>query len=279
MIFEYDSEQLDRVLADFYEMTHLSVSIWDADFHQLGFQPKEMPPFCKMIRSKREGLELCRKSDMNILRKAGEEQCPQTHICHAGLCDTAVPIIYDGQLLGYLIFGQIKYDDSVKNEAKIKQISSFLKINEKKLSKHYDSIAPRTREYIDSASRILYASTAYLWLSEMIKVNKNYLPAQIDLYIKNHIAEKITVEEICREFYISKNKMYRIFDENFGCTLGQYILKKRLELAVNLIKSTDEPIYEIAPRVGISDYNYFIKVFKKEMGVTPLKMRKTLHFD
>ena len=108
MIFEYDKEQLDKVLADFYEITHLSVSIWDADFHQLGFQPREMPPFCKMIRSKPEGLALCRKSDMRIFAKAGKEQCPHTHTCHAGLCDTAVPILYEGQLLGYLIFGQIK---------------------------------------------------------------------------------------------------------------------------------------------------------------------------
>ena len=279
MIFEYDKEQLDKVLADFYEITHLSVSIWDADFHQLGFQPREMPPFCKMIRSKPEGLALCRKSDMRIFAKAGKERCPQTHTCHAGLCDTAVPILYEGQLLGYLIFGQIKYVDSVKNAGKIRGISSFLKLNGKKLSALYDSIIPCTREYIESASRILYASTAYLWLSEMIKINKNYLPAQIDLYIKNHITEKITLGELCREFYISKNKMYRLFRENFHCTIGQYLLKKRLDLAVNLIRSTDVPIYEIAARVGINDSNYFIKVFKKEMGVTPLKMRKASHFD
>ena len=54
--------------------------------------------------------------------------------------------------------------------------------------------------------------------------------------------------------------------------IASFIKQKRLKKAKLLIKTTDMKISEISAAVGFSDYNYFLRVFKKEFGVSPKKM-------
>ena len=50
MLVSFDREKLDQLLLDFYKLTGMTVSLWDADYTQLTYQPKEMPLFCKIIK-------------------------------------------------------------------------------------------------------------------------------------------------------------------------------------------------------------------------------------
>jgi len=56
--------------------------------------------------------------------------------------------------------------------------------------------------------------------------------------------------------------------------VANFIRKKRLEKAKLLIKTTEMKIPEISNAVGFSDYNYFLRVFKKQFGISPKKYRK-----
>ena len=47
----------------------------------------------------------------------------------------------------------------------------------------------------------------------------------------------------------------------------------RIDRAVELLQQTDIPVREIAVRVGYTDANYFTKVFKRHLGVTPTEYR------
>ena len=57
-------------------------------------------------------------------------------------------------------------------------------------------------------------------------------------------------------------------------SIAKYILKKRIEKAAQLLSESGCHVREAAINVGFYDYNYFSKVFKKEMGITPLKYKK-----
>ncbi|EHS55916.1 hypothetical protein WG8_4069 [Paenibacillus sp. Aloe-11] len=56
--------------------------------------------------------------------------------------------------------------------------------------------------------------------------------------------------------------------------IAEHIRSTRIHLAKQLLGDTDAPVYEIAEQVGISDYNYFTKAFKRETGVLPTTYRK-----
>lgn len=53
----------------------------------------------------------------------------------------------------------------------------------------------------------------------------------------------------------------------------EYLTAYRIERAVELLQQTDIPVREIAVRVGYTDANYFTKVFKRHLGVTPTEYR------
>ena len=57
-------------------------------------------------------------------------------------------------------------------------------------------------------------------------------------------------------------------------TVNGYLTALRIEKAKELLKATDKSVAEVARLVGFNDYNYFIRVFKKTVGTTPLSYKK-----
>lgn len=85
------------------------------------------------------------------------------------------------------------------------------------------------------------------------------------------LAEKVGV----RESYLSAR-----FKEEMGCSFGCWLREKRLERAKQLLERENLSIAQVAEQVGILDVSYFIRIFRKETGVTPGQYRKTkLHLS
>lgn len=97
---------------------------------------------------------------------------------------------------------------------------------------------------------------------------------QVSEYIDTHYSEKITLESLSKEFFISKFHLAREFKRITGSTLGSYLLGRRISNAKNLLRFTNASIEEIGQSCGIPDTGYFIKVFKKAENMTPKQYRK-----
>lgn len=279
MLINFNVEKLNELLYDFHRLTGVSLSVWNADLDQLGFQPKEMCEYCRLIKESPLGKRRCYLSDKKICIKCGKTGKPETHYCHAGLLDTAIPIKFKNEILGYIIFGQIASEEQKNAPQLLPKLSKDLKINLKKLSDAYNNIRTFDNEKISSAGNILKAVTRYLWLSEYIEIGYNTKASQIDDYIQKNINTDLSVQTLCEKLNLSKNKLYEISRESFGMTIGDYIASIRLAEAKRLLTTTDYPINWIGGMVGITDYNYFSKFFKAKVGTTPLKYRKNFPFN
>ena len=99
MLINFNIERLDRLLYDFYHITGITVSIWDSQINQLGFQPKEMRSFCRAIRSSKKGEQLCLQSDRELCMECAKTGKAVSRYCNAGLIDTAVPIKFKDTIL------------------------------------------------------------------------------------------------------------------------------------------------------------------------------------
>jgi two-component system response regulator YesN len=97
---------------------------------------------------------------------------------------------------------------------------------------------------------------------------------EITEFIKNNLTEKLSLELICKRFLMSKNSLYAAFKEHLGTTVAEYITDARLERAKAMLRDTAAPVYEIAESVGVNNYTYFCKLFKKKEGVSPMEYRK-----
>ena len=92
-------------------------------------------------------------------------------------------------------------------------------------------------------------------------------------YIMDHYGEPLTREELASYIHMNPDYLTRIFRKETGMTIKNYILKKRMEAAQMLLRSTKYRINEIAEMVGYTNYSYFTQNYHKEFGITPKQER------
>ncbi len=274
MIINYDIDTIREFLNHFHKITNFTISFWDNELNQLIYQPTEMPTFCRLIKSSPEGARRCYLSDTYLCGRCRDSLTPETHKCHAGLVDTAVPIMFEDKLFGFIMFGQVKDPQYPKsNFAEIERLGNELGLPVDELVEAYEQLYRFDSGMIESAAKILTATMYYLYTSAC-KFTESELVNRIDKWIDDNLSAPISVTILCNEFDISKNKLYAIWKNRFNMTIGDYILEKRMKRARKLLLQGDDKINVICEKIGIPDYNYFSKVFKKYYSLPPSKFRK-----
>ena len=95
-----------------------------------------------------------------------------------------------------------------------------------------------------------------------------------NMYIKEHLAEKISLDQAAEQVYLSKSYFCRIIKDELGCTFTEYVNRIRVDQSKALLRNTSMPIAEIACAVGFDDQSYYTRIFKKQTGVAPGKYRE-----
>ena len=96
----------------------------------------------------------------------------------------------------------------------------------------------------------------------------------IQNYIENNYTQKITLDSLASQFFISKYHLHREYQKLFGTTVTNALSLKRLAHAKKLLRFSEDSVESIAVTSGFQTASYFIKVFKKYEGMTPLEYRR-----
>jgi len=88
-------------------------------------------------------------------------------------------------------------------------------------------------------------------------------------FIKNNYYKDISLIVIAAHVKVVPTYLSEIFNKEIGMSIPQYLTKLRIEKSKKLLCESSIKIFEVANSVGIKDANYFGKVFKKNVGVTP----------
>ena len=99
---------------------------------------------------------------------------------------------------------------------------------------------------------------------------------QISDYISDHFQEKLSLDSLAEQFYISKYYLSRSFHEVTGFGINEYVNILRVKKAQSLLETTTLSVSEIASRTGFESITYLGRVFKKYQHVTPAQYRKSL---
>ena len=92
-------------------------------------------------------------------------------------------------------------------------------------------------------------------------------------YIYSHIKERITISTLADYTGLSENYLSRIFKQNLGVSISDYIREKKIEKATHLLRYSDKSLIDIANYLSFSSQSHFIKTFENFMGITPKKYR------
>ena len=257
MNIQYHAEKADRILNHLSLLSGVRLSLLDTQYRTVT-SSKIVNPFCKKLQENPAARQECYYCDRSILDLCKQSGQLETHICHAGLYDFAMPLKKDGILAGFLIFGQIRSDRS----------PSTCPIHG--LAAQYRKTPFYNREKIDCLRNLL----PLILFDDVITINYDCYFDSVVQYIKSHVHEPLCVDFLCRKFHVSKNYLYKSFHDRFDSTVNDFITMTRLQQAKKYLAETDWAIYEIAEKVGIANYTYFCRVFKKKTGLTPNAYRQ-----
>lgn len=93
-------------------------------------------------------------------------------------------------------------------------------------------------------------------------------------FVAGHYGENISLQDAADAADISPSYLSHLFRQGLSVTFTDYLASVRIDAAKELLKSANMTVAEIADKVGYEDHNYFIRAFKKLVGMSPGQYRK-----
>lgn len=133
-------------------------------------------------------------------------------------------------------------------------------------------------ELTTSAELCLWSTNMLETFMNHLEDNKNQKNLQATQkaaeYIRQNYREKLTIDDIAQEVYLSPCYVSRIFKQSLGCTLMEYLTQVRVEEAKTRLKNPKYNVMQAAEESGFEDPGYFTRVFKKLEGITPSRFKQ-----
>ena len=132
------------------------------------------------------------------------------------------------------------------------------------------------RSSIEDIQKLIYEMVkVYCQLVNKYSV-KDYSPTvqKVIVMIESNLASDLTLSELATTLNINASYLSTVFKKETGKTVTGYVNEKRIELAQELLKTTNLQIQTIAQYCGIVDVHYFTRLFKKITGVSPKQFRE-----
>jgi two-component system, response regulator YesN len=136
----------------------------------------------------------------------------------------------------------------------------------------------QTNVYIQSIEGgMRKVAEAYQHCKELIYKETNISPIvrRAKQYIQEHFSNpKLTLESVAQFLNVSPVYLSRMMKQELGVSFVNLVTEARIKKAIQLLTSTELPIYEISEQVGYETQHYFSTAFKKTVGIPPNQYRK-----
>ena len=161
----------------------------------------------------------------------------------------------------------------------VKERISELPIEGELAEEIFKALPAFEEERIKSIMNMAEMLGKYIILENLVHPKENENLERIKNFVQENLDKRLTAQLISRGVHISKSSLYNLIHANYSCTVSEYINDVKIEKAKELLMKTDMPVEDISERLAFSSPAYFGKVFKRSVGISPLKFRKTYLFD
>jgi len=131
--------------------------------------------------------------------------------------------------------------------------------------------------YLEELSSCKTSRELASWLSTLVERFIEYTQkgriSSTQTYININYQKDLKLEEVAKQVHLSPYYLSRVFKQEEGITLKQYIIKLRIEQAKKLLLTTQKAVIDIASQVGYQDPSYFCRIFKQTEGFSPKEFR------
>lgn len=267
-------DRLTDLLQSLHQITHLIMSLYDAQGTEI-YACQSRSPFCELVRQLPQGRERCLACDQRTISSLTQPYVPLRYRCHAGLIDSIIPIAESGRLIATILVGQILDDSPLDVQWADTKRRCFWYPDEARLKEAFDRLPRLSEQQTRACHDIINACVSDIRLKELLKAGEQTDAQKLELYISQHYDQPLSIESLSQALAVSRSKLYLLAsDIQPGLSIGALITRERVAAAKRLLGDPDLSVRDVAEKVGIPDYNYFTKVFKKSTDTTPSQYRK-----
>lgn len=268
MFYKLDllKEQLNNIAV----LTNSSVTVYDANMNTLAYSENFFNLVCRSIQDHSQNL--CLMSD-NFAKSNIDTTQPHSYTCPAGFTETIIPLIDNNYIYGYCIVGQYRLENNCFPAQFFREFCKKHTISFDQMKENWFSTPVYKQNEVRALISIVTLILRHLRDQSILGCNYSEFFSAVDSFINANLNKRITIENLAKNFHLTKQQLYRVFQDNVHQTVKVYINNKRLDKAKSLILFTETPLSIIAESVGFYNFNYFIKIFKNREHCTPKQFR------
>ncbi len=273
MLSQSDFHKIGRLLNNLHECLDIKIALMDEHAREI-YTASYQTAFCRCIATSPGGYDRCVQCDMAALADIHNTQKMKQYFCHAGLIEVALPLTEKGKTIGTILFGQLLDDSPREAQWRRVQESCAWYPDMEELYQAFMQLKRFSTRQINACTEIVHACVSEVRLAGIVALAHQDDRNRLISYLDSHYASNVTVSGICRELSMGKTRLYSLCKQHFGKPLVQLVCERRIEAARELLVTTNHPIQYIAEVVGVPDFSYFTKMFRRFVGMTPSQYRK-----
>ena len=229
--------------------------------------------YCLQLKADHTLWEHCVHKQANVWERVKEGEF--VGVCHAGVLEFVYPIRSNNDIIGVISVSGYRTENG----------TSYVSRLAKKYNLNYDTVMSSYRTHLSAKvpdkseiDTLLHPLCMMLELaySHVEKpAENNDVFSDILHFVNINATTELSLPLLAAHFSYSPSYVSHAFRKHTGKTFSEYLTERRVHDAAALLKNTDGSVTEIAFACGFNDGNYFSKVFKKQLGISPRQYRKS----
>ena len=266
--------KIEEILQSFYEISGMDIAIVNSK-NKIIARRYSGATYCTNIHKSQKCMDICLESDKCGLAKAHKNKGLYMYKCPFGVYEALMPINNNDEIVAYVFVG-MGIEDKEKSTAELMALALDVSpnLNKKLLEKSIRDLPRYSMEKLEAFASFLPLIAEYIETNNLLADTDMTVGQLIKTYIKNNLSKKITLADLSWKLHCSTVTLTEHFKKEFGITITEYVLKKRMEKARRLLLNSELSIREIAEDCGFVENDYFSRCFKSFHGLSPQIWRK-----
>lgn len=273
-MLNFDLQLTKKLLTHLGYLAKASVQLYDENFEGTYACTEPCNKFCQMVKCHYD--DRCQNSDSCAMQQVKQSDEDNMHYaCHFGMKEMVIKLQRGKIIYGYIVIGPMRDTRTEKQSiATIAKYCAEYGLNEKEMRNLYFKTTRFSQQKFEAVKELTLAIFEYAVNKNLITVKHNVFENTIAPYIKANLDKPLDSDELCEAFCMSEKQIYTAVVKATGMPTKKYVTAQRMLGARELIETTDDPLTDIADKVGVHDYNYFGKLFRKTFGHAPSYYRR-----
>lgn len=271
--------KIEDILQSFYEISGMDVAIVN-NKNKIIARRYSGALYCTNIHKSQNCMDICLESDKCSLAKASELNDLYVYKCPFGIYEALMPIRKNDEIVAYVFVGMGVEDDAESVAALMSNaLNVSPNLNKAQLEKSIEDLPRYSKEKLDAFAALLPLIAEYIETNNLLSDTDMTIGQLIKTYVKNNLSKKITLSDLSWKLHCSTVTLTEHFKNEYGITIMEYVMKKRMEKARRLLVNSELSIREVAEECGFSDNEYFSRCFKDFHDMSPTAWKRSQKQD